>query len=74
LRLPSDLTDEEGLIFEPFTGRWRKWTWRKIAEAMPFLWRAGLPPPSPGQAMADAFTWSVSADIVRTALILRLAR
>jgi len=49
LRLPSDLTDTEWLIFEPLmppaasTGRPRKWPWRTVLEAMLYLLRGGLP-------------------------------
>lgn len=49
LRLPSDLTDKEWSIFEPWmpaaaaTGRPRKWGWRKLLDAMFYLLRGGLP-------------------------------
>jgi len=49
LRLPSDLTEKEWLIFEPLmpaalaTGRPRKWGWRKLLNAMLYLLRGGLP-------------------------------
>lgn len=49
LRLPSDLTDEEWLIFEPLMpptntmGRPRKWGWRKILDGLLYLLRGGLP-------------------------------
>jgi transposase len=48
-RLPSDLTDQEWWIFEPWmpapasTGRPRKWGWRKLLDAMFYLLRGGLP-------------------------------
>lgn len=49
LALPSDLTDAERRIFEPLlcppakTGRPRKWEMRRIAEAIFYLLRGGLP-------------------------------
>ena len=47
--LPSDLTDGEWEILEPFlplpchVGRPRKWPMRRIGEAMLYLLRGGLP-------------------------------
>lgn len=56
LALPSDLTDAEWAVLEPFfplpsvVGRPRKWSMRQIVEAMLYLLRGGLPwrmlPPS----------------------------
>ena len=49
LALPSDLTDAEWAILEPFfpppssTGRPRKWPMRRIVEAILYLLRGGLP-------------------------------
>jgi putative transposase len=49
LALPSDLTDEEWAVLEPFfplpsfVGRPRKWPMRRIVEAMLYLLRGGLP-------------------------------
>ncbi len=49
LALPSDLTDAEWAILEPFfpppsfVGRSRKWPLRRIVEAMLYLLRGGLP-------------------------------
>ena len=47
--LPSDLTDAEWTILEPFVppashvGRPRKWPMRRIVDAMLYLLRGGLP-------------------------------
>ena len=49
LCLPSNLTDEEWTVLEPFlppassVGRPRKWPMRRIVEAMLYLLRGGLP-------------------------------
>ena len=49
LSLPSDLTDDEWSVLEPFlplassVGRPRKWPLRRIVEAMLYLLRGGLP-------------------------------
>ncbi len=49
LALPSDLTDGEWAVLEPFfpppshTGRPRKWPMRRIVEAILYLLRGGLP-------------------------------
>lgn len=49
LALPSDLTDGEWAVLEPFfpppsqTGRPRKWPVRRIVEAILYLLRGGLP-------------------------------
>jgi len=49
LALPSDLTDTEWAILEPFVpppsfvGRPRKWPMRRIVEAILYLLRGGLP-------------------------------
>ncbi len=49
LTLPSDLTDAEWAVLEPFiplpsqVGRPRKWPMRRIVEAILFLLRGGLP-------------------------------
>ena len=49
LALPSDLTDGEWAVLEPFlplpsfVGRPRKWPMRRIVEAMLYLLRGGLP-------------------------------
>lgn len=49
LALPSDLTDAEWSVLEPFfpvpssTGRPRKWPMRRIVEAIFYLLRGGLP-------------------------------
>ena len=49
LALPSDLTDTERVVLEPFfpppshVGRPRKWPLRRIAEAILYLLRGGLP-------------------------------
>lgn len=49
LRLPSDLTDAEWALLEPFlpppskVGRPRKWPMRRIVEAIFYLLRGGLP-------------------------------
>jgi putative transposase len=49
LRLPSDLTDKEWSIFEPWMpapaskGRRRKWGSRKLLDAILYLLRGGLP-------------------------------
>ena len=49
LVLPSDLTDAEWALLEPFfpppshVGSRRKWSLRRIVEAMLYLLRAGLP-------------------------------
>ena len=49
LSLPSDLTDDEWNVLEPFlplassVGRPRKWPLRRIVEAMLYLLRGGLP-------------------------------
>lgn len=49
LRLPTDLTDGEWEILQPFfppaskVGRPRKWTMRRIVEAIFYLLRGGLP-------------------------------
>jgi transposase len=49
LALPSDLTDAEWLVLEPLlpgassVGRPRKWTLRRIVEAIFYLLRGGLP-------------------------------
>lgn len=49
LALPSDLTDAEWAVLEPFlprphhVGRPRKWPMRRIVEAMFYLLRGGLP-------------------------------
>jgi transposase len=49
LALPSDLTDGEWAVLEPFfplpsvVGRPRKWSMRQIVEAMLYLLRGGLP-------------------------------
>ena len=47
--LPSDLTDAEWALVEPFLppashlGRPREWPMRRIVDAMPYLLRGGLP-------------------------------
>src|SRR3546814_14576768 len=49
LTLPSDLTDAEWAVLEPFlpqpsqVGRPRKWPLRRIVEAILYLLRGGLP-------------------------------
>ncbi len=49
LALPSDLTDAEWAVLEPFfpppsyVGRPRKWKKRRIVEAILYLLRGGLP-------------------------------
>lgn len=48
LALPSDLTDAEWAVLEPFflppfVGRPRKWPLRRIVEAILYLLRGGLP-------------------------------
>ena len=49
LALPSDLTDAEWALLEPFfpppshVGRPRKWPMRRIVEAILYLLRGGLP-------------------------------
>ena len=49
LALPSDLTDAEWAVLEPFfpppshVGRPRKWEMRRIVEAICYLLRGGLP-------------------------------
>jgi len=49
LALPSDLTDTEWALLEPFfpapsdTGRPRKWPMRRVVEAILYLLRGGLP-------------------------------
>jgi putative transposase len=49
LTLPSDLTDAEWAVLEPFfpspahVGRPRKWRLRRIVEAILYLLRGGLP-------------------------------
>lgn len=49
LTLPSDLTDAEWTVLEPFlpqpshVGRPRKWPLRRIIEAILYLLRGGLP-------------------------------
>jgi transposase len=49
LALPSDLTDGEWALMEPFflppshVGRPRKWSLRRIVEAVPCLLRGDLP-------------------------------
>lgn len=49
LNLPSDLTDAEWAVLEPFfpppsyVGRPRKWPLRRIVEAILYLLRGGLP-------------------------------
>ena len=49
LALPSDLTDGEWAVLEPFfsppshVGRPRKWPMRRIVEAILYLLRGGLP-------------------------------
>ena len=49
LALPSDLTDAEWAVLEPFfpppshVGRPRKWPMRRIVEAILYLLRGGLP-------------------------------
>jgi len=49
LALPSDLTDAEWAVLEPFfpppsdTGRPRKWPLRRVVEAILYLLRGGLP-------------------------------
>ena len=49
LALPSDLTDAEWAVLEPFfpppshVGRPRKWPMRRTVEAILFLLRGGLP-------------------------------
>jgi len=49
LTLPSDLTDGEWAVLEPFlpqpshVGRPRKWRLRRIVEAILYLLRGGLP-------------------------------
>ena len=49
LALPSDLTDNEWALLEPFlpppshVGRPRKWPLRRIVEAILYLLRGGLP-------------------------------
>ena len=49
LALPSDLTDAEWALLEPFValpshvGRPRKWPLRRIVEAILYLLRGGLP-------------------------------
>ena len=49
LALPSDLTDDEWALLEPFfpppshVGRPRKWPLRRIVEAILYLLRGGLP-------------------------------
>ena len=56
LALPSDLTNAEWAVLEPFlpqpfhVGRPRKWPMRRIVEAMLYLLRGGLPwrMPPPG--------------------------
>ena len=71
LALPSDLTDEEWAVLEPFfplpsfVGRPRKWPMRRIVEAMLYLLRGGLP----WRAAAGLSTFLDGA-----ALVLRLAR
>ena len=49
LALPSDMTDAEWAVLEPFfpppshVGRPRKWPMRRIVEAILYLLRGGLP-------------------------------
>ena len=49
LALPSDLTDAEWAVLEPFlpppafVGRPRKWPMRRIVEAILYVLRGGLP-------------------------------
>ena len=49
LRLPTDLTDGEWEVLKPFfpptskVGRPRKWSMRRIVEAILYLLRGGLP-------------------------------
>ena len=71
LALPSDLTDDEWAVLEPYfprpshVGRPRKWTMRRIVEAILYLLRGG-------PAVADA-TALFSAGIDGAALVLPLA-
>ena len=60
LALPSDLTDAEWALLEPFfpppshVGRPRKWPMRRVVEAILYLLRGGLPwrgPPGPGSML-----------------------
>jgi hypothetical protein len=76
LSLPSNLTDGEWQILEPYfprpshVGRPRKWPMRIIVEAMLYMLRGGLPKKNIG---ADDAT-GLSAFIDGAALVLSLAR
>jgi hypothetical protein len=71
LALPSDLTDAEWAVLEPFfpppshVGRPRKWPMRRIVEAILYLLRRG-------PALADAATL-LSAGLDGAALVLPVA-